>query len=158
MPAWIACSLLMARIICRIGCLPSIHISFSKGVFVMELKFYRCKHCGNIVVKLEDSGVPVSCCGEAMEQLQAGVSDGAHEKHVPVVEHKDGIVKVRVGSVEHPMMPAHYIQWIVLETESGCQMKHLKPGAKPEAEFVLSDNSKVLAVYEYCNLHGLWKA
>ena len=147
-----------ARIIFRIGCLPSIHISFSKGVFVMELKFYRCKHCGNIVVKLEDSGVPVSCCGEAMEQLQAGVSDGAHEKHVPVVEHKDGIVKVRVGSVEHPMMPAHYIQWIVLETESGCQMKHLKPGAKPEAEFVLSDNSKVLAVYEYCNLHGLWKA
>lgn len=124
----------------------------------MELKFYRCSHCGNIIVKLKDSGAPVSCCGDVMAQLQPGISDGAHEKHVPVVEQNGNQVKVTVGSVEHPMLEAHYIQWIVLETEDGYQIKYLKPETKPVAEFVLTEDSKVVAVYEYCNLHGLWKA
>ena len=93
-----------------------------------------------------------------MAQLQPGTSDGAHEKHVPVVEQNGNQVKVTVGSVEHPMLEAHYIQWIVLETEDGYQIKYLQPEAKPVAEFVLTEGSKVVAVYEYCNLHGLWKA
>lgn len=134
------------------------YIAFWKGVFVMELRFYRCKHCGNIMVKLHDSGVPVSCCGEAMEQLKPGTSDGAHEKHVPVFDRTGNLLKVSVGAAEHPMLEAHYIQWIAVETEDGYQLKYLKPGAKPEAEFALPDDGKVLAVYEYCNLHGLWKA
>ena len=129
-----------------------------EGCFVMELKFYRCSHCGNIIVKLKDSGARVSCCGDVMAQLQPGTSDGAHEKHVPVVEQNGNQVKVTVGSVEHPMLEAHYIQWIVLETEDGYQIKYLQPEAKPVAEFVLTEGSKVVAVYEYCNLHGLWKA
>ena len=100
----------------------------------------------------------MSCCGDVMAQLQPGTSDGAHEKHVPVVEQNGNQVKVTVGSVEHPMLEAHYIQWIVLETEDGYQIKYLQPEAKPVAEFVLTEGSKVVAVYEYCNLHGLWKA
>ena len=123
----------------------------------MEMKFFRCKHCGNIIVKLNDSGVPVVCCGEPMGQLQPGTSDGAHEKHVPVVERDGNVVKVSVGSVEHPMLLAHYIQWIVLECEGGYQVKYLHPEEKPEAEFVVGEQDKVVAVYEYCNLHGLWK-
>ncbi len=124
----------------------------------MEMKFYRCKHCGNLIVKLHDSGVPVICCGEPMEQLQPGTSDGAYEKHVPVVERDGNIVKVAVGSVEHPMLPAHHIQWIVLECENGYQVKYLNAGEKPVAEFVVGETNKVIAAYEYCNLHGLWKA
>ena len=93
-----------------------------------------------------------------MAQLQPGTSDGAHETHVPVVEQNGNQVKVAVGSVEHPMLEAHYIQWIVLEIEDGYQIKYLKPETKPVAEFVLTEGSKVVAVYEYCNLHGLWKA
>ena len=124
----------------------------------MEMRFYRCSHCGNIIVKLEDSGVPVICCGEAMVKLLPGTSDGAHEKHVPVVEQQDGHIKITVGSVEHPMLPVHHIQWIVLVTEDGYQVKHLQPSTPPVAEFEVPKDSKVVAVYEYCNLHGLWKA
>ena len=120
------------------------------------MKFYRCEHCGNIITKLNDAGVPVVCCGEPMKELVPGTSDGAHEKHVPVVTADGNKVTVRVGEVEHPMMEAHYIQWIILETKQGFRQKCLKPDEKPVAEFVLSDGDKALAAYEYCNLHGLW--
>ncbi len=90
------------------------------------------------------------------EELIANTTDGAHEKHVPVIEQSDNAVTVRVGSVEHPSLPAHYIEWILLETEQGFQIHYLKPGIKPEAIFLTSE--KVIAAYEYCNLHGLWKA
>ena len=106
---------------------------------------------------VEDKGVPVMCCGQKMTELVAGTTDAAQEKHVPVVEKDGSKVKVKVGSVEHPMMDEHYIQWVCLETENGSQIKYLKPGTKPEAEFTL-DNDQLKAVYEYCNLHGLWKA
>ena len=79
------------------------------------------------------------------------------KKHVPVVEQDGDTVKVTVGSVEHPMLEEHFIQWVCLETENGSQIKYLKPGAKPEAVFTLNDD-RLVAVYEYCNLHGLWKA
>ena len=124
----------------------------------MELKFFRCEHCGNIIEMVEDKGVPVVCCGQRMTELVAGTSDGAREKHVPVYEVKDNIVHVKVGEVAHPMIPEHYIEWIVLQTKNGVQRKELNPGDKPEACFALCDVDEVEAVYAYCNLHGLWKA
>ena len=124
----------------------------------MELKFFRCEHCGNIIEMVEDKGVPVVCCGQRMTELVAGTSDGAREKHVPVYEVKDNIVHVKVGEVAHPMIPEHYIELIVLQTKNGVQRKELNPGDKPEACFALCDGDEVEAVYAYCNLHGLWKA
>ncbi|MDD3114114.1 MAG: desulfoferrodoxin family protein [Anaerovibrio sp.] len=124
----------------------------------MDLKFYVCEHCGNIIVKVKDSGVPVVCCGEAMKELVPGTTDAALEKHVPVYAVDGTQVRVTVGSVAHPMLPEHFIQWIAVKTLQGCQMKHLEPGQKPEAVFALTEGDKVEAVFEYCNLHGLWKA
>lgn len=120
-----------------------------------ELKFYYCKHCKNVVVKLHDSSVPVICCGEAMGELVANTSDGAHEKHVPVVTVEGNKVVAEVGSVAHPMLPEHYIEFIVLETENGFRIKYLNPNEEPKTTFL--DDEGVIAVYEYCNLHGLWK-
>ena len=123
------------------------------------MKFLRCKVCGKIVALVNDcSSCPTKCCGEPMEEIPVNTQDGAHEKHVPVYEVVDNVVKVKVGSVEHPMLEAHYIQWIALETDKGNQRKVLKPGQAPEAEFALLPGEKVIAVYEYCNLHGLYKA
>ena len=124
----------------------------------MELKLYVCGHCGNIVMKLKDSGVPVVCCGEPMKELVAGTTDGALEKHVPVWKEEDGVVYVTVGSVEHPMLPEHFIEFIVLQTKDGVHVKKLEPGEEPKASFALKAVDEVEAVYEYCNLHGLWKA
>ncbi len=123
----------------------------------MELKFYRCPFCGNIVVKLQDSGVPVVCCGKPMVELVPGTTDASVEKHVPVVTVDGNKVNVFVGGAEHPMVPEHYIQFIVLETKQGWQVKHLKPETKPSADFVLAEGDEVVAAYEYCNLHSLWK-
>ena len=124
----------------------------------MEMKFYRCAHCGQIVAIVKGTGVPIICCGEAMKEIKPGTVDASLEKHVPVYEVADGKVKVTIGSVEHPMLDEHYIEWIALETKMGNQRKALKPGDKPEACFAICDNDEVVAVYEYCNLHGLWKA
>ena len=93
---------------------------------------------------------------EKMEELIPNTVDASGEKHVPVVTVEDGVVKVAVGSVAHPMVPEHFIQWIYVETEKGGQFKKLNPEEAPEASFTLVDD-KVVAVYEYCNLHGLWK-
>ena len=123
----------------------------------MALKFYVCKHCGNLVTHLHNSGVPVMCCGEKMTELVPGTSDGAVEKHVPAVSLDGKKVVVNIGEVDHPMIETHYIQWIALETKNGVQIKYLKPGTKPAAEFILSESDEAVAVYEYCNLHGLWK-
>ena len=128
-----------------------------KGEKVMSVEFYKCNHCGNIIFKLHNSGVSVVCCGDRMEELIPGTSDGAAEKHVPAVEEDGRLVHVQVGSVEHPMVDAHYIQWIALESKEGIQVKYLKPGIAPKADFVLSESDELIAVYEYCNIHGLWK-
>lgn len=122
------------------------------------MKFYKCKHCGNIITKVTDKGVPVVCCGEKMEELVAGTVDASKEKHIPVVEVDGKTVNVKVGSVEHPMLDVHYIEWIVVETTKGYQIKYLQPGNEPKACFKLCDCEELVAVYEYCNLHGLWKA
>ena len=124
----------------------------------MDQKFYICKRCGNIIEMVKPSGVPVVCCGEPMTELVPGTVEAAVEKHIPVYEVKDGKVSVTVGSVEHPMAPEHYIEWISLQTKQGFQRKPLKPGDAPKACFSLCDGDEVVAVYAYCNLHGLWKA
>ena len=127
-----------------------------RGVIIM--KFYRCEHCGNIITFIHSAGVPVMCCGQKMTELVPGTTDGAAEKHVPVVEVQGSTVQVKVGSVEHPMLPEHFIQFIAIETKHGSQIKYLQPGEKPQASFVLADGDQLVAAYEYCNLHGLWKA
>ena len=123
-----------------------------------EVKFYRCNHCGNIVAVVKDGKVTPSCCGEPMELLVAGSTDAATEKHVPVVEsERDGhVIRARVGSVEHPMVPEHYIEWIALEAEGRLEVHYLEPGMKPSTFF--AGGSKTGTVYAYCNLHGLWSS
>ena len=120
------------------------------------VKFYICETCKNIITKIVDSKVPVACCGKPMKELVPGAVDGALEKHVPAVTIDGNTVKVQIGEVIHPMMPEHYIQFIALETKNGVQIKNLKAGEEPKAEFVLADGDEAVAVYEYCNLHGLW--
>jgi len=118
--------------------------------------FYICRHCGNIVTKLEDKGVPVVCCGEKMELLVPNTVEASGEKHVPVVSLSDGLVNVNVGAVDHPMVDVHFIQWVALETEKGLYVKNLKPEEAPSVSFSIP-GEKAVAVYAYCNLHGLWK-
>ena len=122
----------------------------------MELKFYRCKHCGKIVAIVNDTKVPTICCGEAMEQIIPGTTDAAVEKHVPVITKNGNIIEVKVGSVDHPMAPEHYIEWIALRTKQGNQRKVLKPGDAPAATFALVDGDEVIEAFAYCNLHSLW--
>lgn len=118
------------------------------------VKFLRCETCDNIVEHIKDSGIEIICCGEPMVKLEAGTTDASQEKHVPVATREDGKIKVVVGSEKHPMVDAHYIEWIVLVTDDGIERINLLPGDEPEAVFC--DRSDV-DVYEYCNLHGLWK-
>ena len=124
----------------------------------MRIEFYRCEHCGNIAVKLVDSGVSLVCCGQKMGLLVPGAVDAAKEKHVPAVSVEGDVVSVVVGEVSHPMTPEHYIQMIVLETEKGFQAAPLSADDEPHAAFALAEGDAPRAVYEYCNLHGLWVA
>ena len=124
----------------------------------MEMKFYRCKKCGQMVAIVEKKGCPIMCCGEPMEEIIPGTTDAAVEKHVPVYEVKDNKVYVTVGEVAHPMLAEHYIEWIALQTKNGNQRKKLNPEEEPKAVFAILEDDEVLAVYAYCNLHGLWKA
>ena len=121
------------------------------------MKFYKCNHCQNLIEMVDDRKVNPVCCGEKMMELVPGKVDASLEKHVPVVEVKDGVVEVMVGSVAHPMTEEHLIEWIVVETEKGVYRKNLKAGEAPMARFMLLDDEKVVNVYAYCNLHGLWQ-
>ncbi len=125
----------------------------------MEFKLYRCAHCGNIVLKVVDKGVPVMCCGQKMEEMVPNTTDGALEKHVPVVEkvaHGSGYsVTVKVGSVEHPMLAEHYIPLIAAVSGDTVVLKFPQPGDVPELK-TFSRTEQVTA-YELCNLHGFWK-
>ncbi|MDR3237983.1 MAG: desulfoferrodoxin [Spirochaetia bacterium] len=120
-------------------------------------KFYVCKHCGNIIIKAHDAGVPVECCGEKMHEAAPNTTDAAKEKHVPAVVKDGSKITVTVGSTKHPMEEKHFIEWIYLVCENSTQSRHLHPAEEPVAEFILTGD-KPLSVYEYCNLHGLWKA
>ena len=119
-------------------------------------KFYICPHCKNVITKLSDSGVGVVCCGEKMKELIPGEVEASVEKHLPVVNYDGNTLSVSVGSVNHPMSPEHYIPWIYVELEDGGFFKHLSPDSAPIVSFTLG-NDKPVAVYAYCNLHGLWK-
>ena len=119
-------------------------------------KFYICKHCGNIFGVIQDSGLLPICCGEEMTELVANTTDAATEKHVPMVTVEGNTVSATVGEVIHPMVENHFIQWIILVSEQGVQRKCLKPGDAPTVSFALTEGDKAVAVYEYCNLHGLW--
>ena len=119
-------------------------------------KFYICPHCGNLVEMVNDAGVKPFCCGQKMNELVPNTVEASGEKHIPAVTVKDGIVEVKVGSVDHPMVEVHWIEWVQLVTEKGSQRKYLNPGEAPNVKFLLGDD-KPVAVYAYCNLHGLWK-
>ncbi|MGL4985741.1 MAG: desulfoferrodoxin family protein [Treponemataceae bacterium] len=121
-----------------------------------EQKFFRCKHCGNLIGMIYNSGVKIKCCGEDMQELIANTTEAANEKHIPVVTQNGNKVTVTIGEVEHPMTEEHFIQWIYVQTEKGGHRHNFKAGDKPVAEFELV-NDKVVSVFEYCNIHGLWK-
>lgn len=124
----------------------------------MEQKFYICQTCGNIIETVKSSGVPVTCCGQNMKELIPGTTDAAVEKHVPAYQVEGNLVTVNVGSVDHPMLPEHYIEWVSIQTKQGNQRKALNPGDAPKVTFALCEGDEVEAVYAYCNLHSLWKA
>ena len=121
-------------------------------------KFYKCSKCGSIVLKVNDIGCPPSCCGEKMDLLEPNTVDAAVEKHVPAVECDGAKVTVKVGAVEHPMTDVHYISYIILETSDKFMVKELTAADKPEAVFMMAEGEKSVAAYEYCTLHGFWKA
>ncbi len=124
----------------------------------MEVKFFICETCGNLIAMIRPSGVPVMCCGKKMKELIPGTIDASLEKHVPVLEKKDHCACVKVGSVAHPMTKEHLIEWVAVKTEKGCRIERLLPEDAPEVRIPLLEGEKVEAVYAYCNLHGLWKA
>ena len=119
-------------------------------------RFYICKHCGNLIGLIEDKGIPLMCCGEAMTELAANTVEASAEKHLPSVSAAGGGISVQVGSAPHPMEEAHHIAFIYVETERGGQRKILKIGEAPKLGFSFADD-KPIAVYAYCNLHGMWK-
>jgi Desulfoferrodoxin len=124
----------------------------------MEMKFYRCSHCGQIIAIVKGTGVPVICCGEPMAEVIPGTTDASLEKHVPVFTVEGNTVHVSVGSAAHPMLPEHYIEWVAIQTKFGNQRKQLSPGDEPKVCFSICEGDEVKAVYAYCNLHSLWKA
>ena len=124
---------------------------------VERLQVYKCAVCGNIVEVLTAGGGQLVCCGKPMENLVAKTADQGKEKHVPVIENVEGGIKVKVGSVPHPMEEKHYIEWIEVIADGKAYRQFLKPGQAPEAFFCCIKATKITA-REYCNLHGLWKA
>ena len=123
---------------------------------MMNTKFYICPHCGNIVEMVHDAGVKPFCCGQKMNELIPGSVEASGEKHIPTVKVEGNTVEVNVGSVDHPMVDVHWIEWIQLVTDKGSYRKVLNPSEAPHVKFLLGEE-KPEAVYAYCNLHGLWK-
>lgn len=121
-----------------------------------RFEIYKCDACGNLFEVMSVGGGDPACCGQPMKLMREGTTDGAAEKHVPVIEKTAGGFKVKVGAVAHPMEEKHWIQWIELIADDRSYTKFLHPGDKPEAEFCLQADNVVAR--EYCNLHGHWKA
>lgn len=127
-------------------------------------KFYLCSVCGNLVEKVIDGNTNPNCCGRPMRELRPESTDGALEKHVPIFQVSfntgdNGKVKrvlVQIGAIEHPMEKTHYIEWIEIETDKGTQRKRLYEGSDPVALFYIADTERILNIYAYCNLHGLY--
>lgn len=121
-----------------------------------KTKFYICPVCRNTVEMVYDTDIALFCCGEKMVELVPNTTEGSGEKHIPVATVKGDVVEVNVGSVDHPMAEVHWIKWVQLVTDQGSYRKTLNPGEEPHAAFHLKEE-KPVAVYAYCNLHGLWK-
>ena len=119
-------------------------------------KFFICKHCGNMTGAIVSKGVPMVCCGEKMAELSPNTAEASAEKHLPAVTVTGGSITVTVGSAAHPMEEAHHIKFVYVETERGGQRKCLKVGEQPSLSFCFTED-KPVAVYAYCNIHGLWK-
>lgn len=119
--------------------------------------FYICPICGNLVEMIDSSGQPLICCGVEMKLLDANSTDGALEKHVPVVECDCGKVKVCIGSQPHPMTSEHHIEWVELVTDRGIQRKAVYPKEEPVICFRIGKHETPVTAYAYCNLHGLWR-
>lgn len=119
-------------------------------------KFYICPHCRNTVEMIYDTDIKLFCCAEEMQELVPNTVEASGEKHIPAVKVGEGKVEVNVGSVDHPMVNVHWIEWVQLVTDKGSNRKWLNPGDAPNVKFLLSEE-KPIAVYAYCNLHGLWK-
>lgn len=124
----------------------------------MGVRIYKCGVCGEILLEICGNSNTLKCCGESMQNLVAKSKDEAREKHVPVVDKNRCCVKVKIGEVEHPMTAEHYIEWILLETNKGFQLKYLDKFSDPEAKFELSKGEEIRCVYAYCNIHGLWRS
>ncbi|MGL6106194.1 desulfoferrodoxin family protein [Romboutsia sp.] len=123
----------------------------------MNKKFYVCATCGNLVGMIKHNGPKISCCGKVMNELVANTTEASTEKHIPTVTIDGENIHVEVGSILHPMENEHYIDWVYISTEKGAQRKTLEVGSSPVVDFKISSDDKVLEVYAYCNLHGLWK-
>ena len=121
-----------------------------------QMRFFICDHCKNLIGVIPDAKVPMMCCGQKMTELVPGTVDASLEKHVPVVTVDGNVITVNVGSVTHPMTEEHLIEWVYLQTNRGGQRKNLTAGSAPVVTFAVTDETPV-AVYAYCNLHGLWK-
>lgn len=119
-----------------------------------SISFFQCAICGNLVGVIKKGGGTLVCCGKPMTKLEPNTTDAATEKHVPVIERSDGKLYVKVGSVLHPMLENHYIEWIALTDGVKTERISLKPGESPEAVFCDRENAEI---YAYCNLHGLWQ-
>lgn len=122
------------------------------------MRFFECRHCGNIITYQREVRLAASCCGRVMLEMEPNTEDASMEKHKPILDYKGLNVLVRVGEIMHPMENAHHIQWVILETSKGYYKRHLMPGGDPVARFTLQDDEEVRSAYEYCNLHGLWKS
>ena len=123
-----------------------------------EAKFYFNKCCNSHVEHFAGEAKDISCCGEPMKALTANTTDASQEKHVPVIEINGNLVTVKIGSIEHPMVPEHHIEWLYLECTKGIQRKPLAVDGQPQATFALTEGDKAVRAYAYCNLHGLWTA
>lgn len=121
-------------------------------------KFFICPEDSTILEVFTQGAVKLDCNGHPMKELKGNTTEAALEKHIPVVEVEGSKVTVKVGSVLHPMVPEHFIEWIYLETKRGGQRVNLEPGQDPIAYFALAEGEEVVNCYAYCNLHSLWKA
>ncbi len=121
-----------------------------------RLQIYKCEVCGNVVEVLHKGAGELVCCGQPMKLMKENSVDAAQEKHVPVIEKTDDDIKVKVGSVPHPMVEEHYIEWIELIADGQAYRQFLNPGDTPEAVFKIEAQN--ITAREYCNLHGLWKS
>ncbi len=121
-----------------------------------SLKLYKCDVCGELIAVIEGSSETLTCCGQLMKEIKPKVNDFANEKHLPVVERKKDVVTVFIGSIDHPMESNHYIEWVLLQTNKGIKLNKLCSDDKPMTKFILCPGERVIRVYAYCNIHGLW--